>query len=247
MSEVPVSENSAEASELDRLIAVMHILRGPGGCPWDGEQNHESLVRYLIEESFELVDAIESGNREDLIEELGDVLYQVLFHADLASETSMHAAGWEPFNIQDVAKRSREKMVGRHPHVFSASGDLLVGDSGSEELSSEEVLSNWDRLKQLEKPERESALDGVPMAMPALLLADKLIGKALKISDPEQLIDIHPASDESFNDESELGERIFSLIAEAKSRGLDTERALRSRLRVLKEQMIAAEESTATD
>ena len=94
------------ATELDELVAVMARLRGPGGCPWDAEQTHESLVKYLVEETFELVDAIEAGSREDLLEELGDVLYQVLFHADIAS----HTPG-EAFTINDVAAQMTAKMV----------------------------------------------------------------------------------------------------------------------------------------
>src|SRR6185312_3587330 len=101
------------ATKLDELVAVMARLRAPGGCPWDAAQTHESLVQYLIEETYELVEAIEAGDRDDMIEELGDVLYQVLFHADIAA----HTPG-EDFDIQEVAARMTAKMVGRHPHVF---------------------------------------------------------------------------------------------------------------------------------
>ena len=140
--------------KLDDLLAIMARLRAPGGCAWDGEQTHESLVRYLIEETYELVDAIESGNREELLEELGDVLYQVVFHADIAS----HTPG-EEFDIQDVAAHMAQKMVGRHPHVF--------GDTVAE--TAEDVVAIWDDLKAVEKPGRTSVLDGIPQAMPAYL------------------------------------------------------------------------------
>src|ERR1700760_3907403 len=100
-------------SKLDELVAVTARLRAPGGCPWDAEQTHESLVRYLIEETYELVEAIENGDREEMLEELGDVLYQVIFHSDIAA----HTAG-EDFTLEDVAAHMTAKMVGRHPHVF---------------------------------------------------------------------------------------------------------------------------------
>src|SRR5690554_5551773 len=112
----------------------MRHLRSPEGCPWDHEQTHQSLVRYLIEETFELVEAIESGSREELIEELGDVLYQVLFHADIASEYG--AGDPKPFDIQEVARYSREKMIGRHPHVFATS---------DEKPTTEQLLADWEQ------------------------------------------------------------------------------------------------------
>jgi XTP/dITP diphosphohydrolase len=96
-------------TELDELIKTANVLRAPGGCPWDAEQTHQSLVQYLLEETYELIDALEDGNRDDVLEELGDVLYQVVFHSDLASTGSLG----EAFDIQDVAKFTREKMMGR--------------------------------------------------------------------------------------------------------------------------------------
>ena len=107
-------------TNLDSLIATAHKLRNPGGCPWDAEQTHQSLVKYLIEEVYELVDAIESGNRDEVLEELGDVLYHVVFHSDLAE----HGSLGEKFDIQDVAELSIKKMVGRHPHVFGNAEEL---------------------------------------------------------------------------------------------------------------------------
>ncbi|HUG51714.1 MAG TPA: MazG family protein, partial [Terrimesophilobacter sp.] len=153
-------------NKLDDLIAIMATLRAPGGCAWDREQTHESLVRYLVEETYELIDAIESGNRDELLEELGDVLYQVVFHADIAS----HTAG-EGFDIQDVADHMTRKMVGRHPHVF---GDRVA-------TTADDVVAIWDDLKAAEKPDRTSVLDGIPRSMPALALADKLVGRARKV------------------------------------------------------------------
>ena len=111
------------ASALDELVATVALLRAPGGCPWDAEQTHESLVQYLVEESWELIDAIEAGDRDEMIEELGDVLYQVLFHADLAA----HTPG-EDFDIEDVAAHMTAKMVSRHPHVFGGDRTAETAD-----------------------------------------------------------------------------------------------------------------------
>lgn len=200
MSDVPTHP------ELDELIAVMAKLRGPGGCAWDAEQSHESLVRYLVEESHELIDAIESGDRVGMLEELGDVLYQVLFHADLAS-----AHPDEPFDIEDVARVSRTKMVGRHPHVF---GDVTAD-------TAEEVSANWEKWKAAEKPERTNRFEGVPAGLPALQLADKVLGKVDA--------DVRPATIP--DSEDDLGELLFAVVAAARSRGFDAERALRNAVR----------------
>lgn len=214
---------------LDALIGVLHRLRGPGGCAWDAEQTHESLTRYLVEEAHELIDAIEHGTRDDLLEELGDVLYQVLFHADIAA-----AAPDSPFTIEDVAQRSMQKMVGRHPHVF---GDVVAD-------TADEVSANWETWKAREKPARTSVLDGVPRALPALVRAEKVLAKAAALGvqpvavptplDPESAA---PA------DEAALGAELLQLAAAARERGWDSERALRSAVRVLEADIRAAESS----
>jgi XTP/dITP diphosphohydrolase len=199
--------------KLDELIAVLERLRAPNGCAWDREQTHESLVRYLIEETYELVDAIESGDRDELIEELGDVLYQVIFHADIAAEAGQ-------FTLEDVATHMTAKMIGRHPHVF--------GDATAE--TAEDVMAIWDDLKRAEKPTRTSALDGIPQAMPALALADKLLGRAEKLGMRELI----PGGEvPSSIDERELGGLLLSIVADARAKGLDAERALRASLRDL--------------
>lgn len=204
--------------ELETLIATLATLRAPGGCAWDREQTHASLVRYLLEEAYELVDAIEAGDDAELVEELGDVLYQVVFHADIAAEEGR-------FTLEDVAAHMTAKMVGRHPHVF---GDRPRLGSGAE------VAAVWDDLKRAEKPQRTSVLDGVPQAMPALLLADKLLGKAEKLG-------VAPAPVEVTQDETELGAQLLRMVASARRMGLDPERALRSALRGLQEDIRAAE------
>jgi XTP/dITP diphosphohydrolase len=197
--------------KLDDLIAIMARLRAPGGCAWDRDQTHESLVRYLVEETYELIDAIESGNRDELLEELGDVLYQVVFHADIAS----HTPG-EEFDIHDVAEHMAQKMVGRHPHVF--------GDTVAE--TAEDVVAIWDDLKSVEKPGRTSVLDGIPRSMPALALADKLIGRARKVGVPV-------AESTTAATEEDLGAQLLAIVSAAAAKGLDSERALRGALRGL--------------
>jgi XTP/dITP diphosphohydrolase len=213
-------------SALDTLIETVAKLRAPDGCPWDADQTHESLVQYLIEESHELIDAIEAGSREEMIEELGDVLYQVLFHADIAAHTS-----GEDFDIQDVAAHMTQKMVGRHPHVF---GDLSLD-------TADDVVAAWDGFKAAEKPGRTSVLDGIPQGMPALALADKVIGRAQKIG----LLETDAAPSMTLQSEDELGPLLLAIVASAKAQGLDAERALRGALRDLQDEIRTAEGSAS--
>jgi MazG family protein len=152
--------------EFDELVEIMQRLRGPGGCPWDREQSHATLAPHLIEEAYELLEVLETDKPQYFCEELGDVLLQVVFHAQLAAER-------EEFDIRDVAQRIVDKLYHRHPHVF---GDVQV--SGSEE-----VLYNWEQLKHAEYAEepRQSVLDGIPRALPALQRAQKLQRRASKV------------------------------------------------------------------
>lgn len=216
---------------LDELVAMVARLRAPGGCPWDAEQTHESLVQYLVEESWELIDAIETGDRAEMIEELGDVLYQVLFHADIAA----HTAG-EDFDIDDVARHMTAKMVSRHPHVF--------GDR--EASTAADVVAFWDELKADEKPHRTSVLDGIPRGMPALALAQKVLGKAEKVGVTVTTDASGPAPvTESPATEDELGEVLLALVASAREQGLDAERALRHAVRRLEDDVRASERGVA--
>jgi XTP/dITP diphosphohydrolase len=207
--------------ELDGLIATLERLRAPGGCPWDREQTHESLVRYLVEESAELIEAIEDGSREERIEELGDVLYQVLFHADIAREAG-------EFTIEDVAANMTRKMVGRHPHVF--------GDAVAE--TPEAVMVSWDAIKAVEKADRTSVLDGIPPGMPALALAEKVVGRAAKVGVVRDAVAV-PAT------EDELGAQLLAMVTAARDAGLDPERALRSAIRGLQADVRLAESDRA--
>lgn len=194
---------------LIRLVEVMDRLRSPGGCPWDAEQTHESLLKYQLEESYEYIEAVEKGDRADMREELGDLLLQVYFHSRIAQEDSN-----EPFNIDDVAKGVADKLISRHPHVF---GDTKVS-------SSQEVHANWERIKNEEKGRTEFD-EGVPLNQPAISLAAKLILRAEKngLKSPEP---IAPTKN-SLEDESSLGDALLALISWAVKADLDPEAALR--------------------
>ncbi|MCX6437909.1 MAG: MazG family protein [Actinobacteria bacterium] len=197
-------------SYLQRLVEVMDTLRSPGGCPWDGEQTHESLVKYLLEESYEFVDSLESGDRAGMREELGDILLQVYFHARIAQDNVD-----DPFTIEDVAQSITEKLIRRHPHVF---GDAKVSGSG-------EVLENWEKIKAVEKG-RTSALDGIAMAQPALPLVEKLLYRVEK-NDLELSLPTVPHLEGSATEDS-VGKALLEVIAWANRNGIDAERALRS-------------------
>jgi XTP/dITP diphosphohydrolase len=194
---------------LIRLVEVMDRLRSPGGCPWDAEQTHESLLKYQLEESYEYIEAVEKGDRADMREELGDLLLQVYFHSRIAQEDPN-----EPFNIDDVAKGVADKLISRHPHVF---GDTKVS-------SSQEVHANWERIKNEEKGRTEFD-EGVPLNQPALSLAAKLILRAEKngLKSPVPLA----PTENSLEDESSLGDALLALISWAVKADLDPEAALR--------------------
>jgi XTP/dITP diphosphohydrolase len=148
-------------SPVEQLVQVMDQLRSPGGCPWDAEQTHASLARYLLEETYEVLEAMDQGDIGSLREELGDLLLQVVFHARIAQESD------PTFSLDAIAQGVVDKLVRRHPHVFT---DLVV-------TSSVELEANWAKIKEEEK-QRESVTDGVPQAMPALQLATQLIYRA---------------------------------------------------------------------
>lgn len=214
--EVIVGSFDPVGARLLDAVAVMDTLRRQ--CPWDQEQTHESLVPYLVEEAYEVIEAIEglgsdeSGAGSELCEELGDLLLQVLFHARIAAERDL-----EPFSIDDVAGRLVDKLVRRHPHVFA---ETVVSGVA-------EVEANWEQIKKAEK-RRGSVVDGIPAGQPALSLADSVIGRALRA---EATLSVPvPRGDVVYTEET-LGEVLFALVAAARAGGLDAERALRARVR----------------
>ena len=200
---------------------VMHAVRDR--CVWTQQIDHRALVPYLVEESAELIDAVEDGSRDELREELGDLLWQVLFHAEIASRNPD-----DPFDIDDVARGLTDKMVRRHPHVF---GDAVA-------RTPEEVLVHWNAAKAAEKSARTSVLDGVSERMPSLALAQKLVGKAAQVGVTALAAPAEPAAPAS---ETDLGDALLALVATARANGWDAERALRERLRALAAEVRAAE------
>jgi XTP/dITP diphosphohydrolase len=185
------------SSELIRLREVMNKLRSPGGCPWDAEQDHASLLKYLLEESYEFIESVENNDRQSMQEELGDLLLQVYFHSRMAEEDAK-----QPFDIEDVAKSVTDKLIRRHPHVF---GGQPVG-------TSEDVLENWEKQKAAEKG-RTSAIDGVPLAQPALSLATKVIYRLNKLN--YDLPISKPISLASEIDQDQFGQILLGLITQA--------------------------------
>jgi XTP/dITP diphosphohydrolase len=203
------------SSELIRLREVMDKLRSPGGCPWDAEQDHASLLKYLLEESYEFIESVEDNDRQAMQEELGDLLLQVYFHSRMAEEDAT-----QPFNIEDVAKSVADKLIRRHPHVFAGA---LVD-------SSEDVLENWEKQKAAEKG-RTSAIDGVPLAQPALPLATKVIYRLNKLN--YDLPISKPISLPSEINQDQFGQILLGLISQAVEKGLDPEAALRGATKTL--------------
>jgi XTP/dITP diphosphohydrolase len=196
----------------------MDKLRSPGGCAWDAEQTHDSLIKYLLEESYEFIDAIETDDRAGMREELGDVLLQVYFHSRIAQDHPTDA-----FTIDDVAGAIADKLIGRHPHVFA----------GLEVSGTEEIIENWEAIKAKEKG-RTSPVDGVAMSQPALPLVSKLIYRADKYDAPLQIDEYQsdiPASEES------VGAALASVIAWAYKHEIDPELALRAQARKMIEEL----------
>jgi XTP/dITP diphosphohydrolase len=198
------------SSELLRLREVMDKLRSPGGCPWDAEQDHESLLKYLLEESYEFIEAVENKDRTSMQEELGDLLLQVYFHSRMAEEDADN-----PFNVEDVAKTVTDKLIRRHPHVFG----------GTKVESSSEMLENWEAQKAAEKG-RSSIIDGVPLAQPALPLAAKVLYRMNKLNF-ELEVDKPTKISEQLN-QDQFGDLLLGLIAQAVDLGIDPEAALRT-------------------
>jgi XTP/dITP diphosphohydrolase len=210
------------------LVATMDRLRSPGGCPWDAEQTHESLVTYLVEETYETIEAIETGNRSHLREELGDLLLQVMFHSRIAAEDTA-----EPWSIDDVAGDIVDKLVRRHPHVYADNGCADdaddADDAGAARATAGDVEASWETRKALEKG-RSSAVDGLPWSLPALALAGKLIHRARS-----------HGVEVSISDDSGLGSRLLQLVSEGRDAGLDAEAELRAAARRYAERVRAAE------
>ena len=205
---------------LERLIEIISILRSENGCQWDREQTHETLRRNMLEEAYEAVDAIDDNDMKHLQEELGDVLLQVVLHAQIAKEE-------KAFDIEDIAKTLSDKLIHRHPHVF---GDVKT-------TSTAEILENWEKLKKEEKPHRTSIMDGISKSQSALMSAQKISKKAVKVGfewpNEKSLQECVQSEIKEFNDaktqeekEEELGDILFAVVNLARWNKIDAEQAL---------------------
>jgi XTP/dITP diphosphohydrolase len=208
--ELLVGSHDVPGSRLLDVVAVMDRLRSPGGCPWDAQQTHQSLVPYLLEEAHEAIEALEAGDRAHMQEELGDLLLQIVFHARVAQD-DVEA----PFDIDDVAGGLVEKLVRRHPHVFS--------DVDAE--TAEAVEANWHTIKAAEKSHRAHPLEGVPESLPALARAEKFVGRLEKAGMTQPLEDVAATPG--------LGADLLALVRRGRAEGQDAEAALRETLRGL--------------
>ncbi len=205
---------------LERLIEIIEVLRSENGCKWDREQTHTTLRKNMLEEAYEAVDAIDDNDMKHLQEELGDVLLQVVLHAQIAKEE-------KSFDIEDVAKQISDKLVHRHPHVF---GDVKVD-------STQEILDNWEKLKKEEKPHRTSIMDGISRAQAALMSAQKISKKAVNVGfewpNEDSLYDCVLSEIKEFKEaktqdekEDELGDILFAVVNLARWNKIDAEQAL---------------------
>lgn len=265
----PVAE---AATALDRVKAVVDVLYSPGGCPWDGKQTNKSLLKNLLEETYEYVDAVETHDRDNMREELGDVLLQSVFQARVCESDAE-----DPFGIDEVADRLVNKLITRHPHVFAADdvadssdADGNGGEAASQLESPEAVLALWEKMKQQEK-HRKSVLEGISRAQGALPRAAKVVSRISKSPNADRLFaafdepaaadaqrdDVHPQAanqSESSGDNSVEREKadayadeILAVVRKARVDGIDIESALRNRLRDVEEKVALIESEINND
>ena len=256
----PVAE---AATALDRVKAVVDVLYSPGGCPWDGKQTNKSLLKNLLEETYEYVDAVETHDRDNMREELGDVLLQSVFQARVCESDAE-----DPFGIDEVADRLVNKLITRHPHVFAA--DDVADSSDADGNGGEAVLALWEKMKQQEK-HRKSVLEGISRAQGALPRAAKVVSRISKSPNADRLFaafdepaaadaqrdDVHPQAanqSESSGDNSAEREKadayadeILAVVRKARVDGIDIESALRNRLRDVEEKVALIESEINND
>lgn len=219
-----MTASHAQLTGVAKLVAVMDTLRSPGGCPWDAEQTHASLLEYLLEESHELIAAVELGDRDDLREELGDVLLQVVFHARIAQEHPIDA-----FDLDQIAEKTAAKLISRHPHVFANSTADTAAD----------VEAIWHEQKKIEKG-RASLLDGIPRSLPALMLATKMLKRTKQLDITSKQLLPNAVTDQ-ITTQLQLGELLFELVQIARVQKIDPEAALRAAIREYEVKVLAAE------
>jgi tetrapyrrole methylase family protein/MazG family protein len=234
-----------DPTRFDQIMTIMNRLRAPGGCPWDAEQTHESLKRYLLEESYEVIEAIDTGSDELLKEELGDLLLQPVFHAAIAEERGA-------FTMDEVLTSLSDKLIRRHPHVF---GDQDIKDS-------EAQVANWEKIKKAEKgDQRRSALSGIPPHLPALMKAHKISEKASRVGFDwehvdqvigkvrEELHEFEEAMSQRSQErmEAELGDLLFAVANLGRFLSIDPEEALRKTITRFQNRFTHIEDSLHTN
>ncbi|WP_435298413.1 MazG family protein [Timonella sp. A28] len=223
------SESFSSLPGVTHAVAVMDTLRSPGGCPWDAEQTHRTLVKYLLEETHELVEAIEDDDRINMREELGDVLLQVLFHSRIAQE---HPT--DPFSFDDVAQDLAHKLEFRHPHVF---GDVVAQDA-------DEVAQNWAEAKQKEKG-RESVFDGIPRGLGALARGQKIVSRASRDELIVNALEVASENVDNRSDAEKIGFELWDVVRRSARLGVDAEGALRQILTEIEGNARCAESEAA--
>jgi MazG family protein len=221
MAKVPELQNASRAAAFDRFCEIVHVLRAPGGCPWDREQTHTSILPQLIEEAYELYGALKANDVPNFREELGDLLLHIVMHAEMSEEAG-------EFDIRDVVNEVSEKLIRRHPHVF---GESDARDTGA-------VLKQWEAIKHAEKKETHAHyLDSLPPALPALLRAQKAQKKVARMNfDWEHIDQVMAKVDEELGEvkealaggnraeiEDEIGDLLFAVVNLARKSGLDAE------------------------
>jgi len=209
--------------QFDSLLRVAETLLGPNGCPWDQTQTFVSLQRYVLEEAHEVIEAVDSDDDKKIVEELGDLLYLIVFYAKLGEKAGR-------FSLPQIIRIVQEKMVRRHPHVF---GEVKVRDA-------DEVVKNWEQIKAAEKAGSlsKSVLDGIPPTLPAIVRAQKILQRMQRASSA-----LAPKEGGSIASEQEIGEQLLALILQAENSGVDAESALRRALSRSEEAFRASEKS----
>lgn len=203
--------------EFDNLLAVAERLLAPNGCPWDLSQTFLTLQTYVLEEAHEVVDAVDRGNDGEIAEELGDLLYTVVFYAVLAKKEKR-------FSIQDILTKIKDKLIRRHPHVF---GEVKAD-------TVDEIVANWESIKKEEKKGKELPLSDIPATLPALIRAQKVVRKLMRTRNALKSV---PGAESEKIDETGIGARILREIVRAEEAGIDAEGAVRRALRLYEEEM----------
>ncbi|WP_081450406.1 MazG family protein [Bifidobacterium gallicum] len=223
---------------LERVRQIVRILHEPGGCPWDGEQTNRSLIKPLLEETYEYIDAVETDDRDNMREELGDMLLQSIFQAQICSEDSA-----DPFTLDEVCDRLVDKLITRHPNVFQDdTANSNENQALQEAIDADTTLQLWERMKQQEK-QRTSVLDGIAQAQGALPRSAKVAARIRKSAQPQRFDEAFHLNTE--NETEQLADELLDLVRRADASGIDIECALRNRLRQVEQAVRTIEQDSS--